>query len=95
MAIAEKFDAVIVEDVPALAPEQRNEARRFITLVDVLYEARTLLVVSAAAEPCELYRAGYGAEAREFERAASRLIEMRGKDYIDARAALMASTCSP
>ena len=95
MAIAEKFDAVIVEDVPALAPEQRDEARRFITLVDVLYEARTLLVVSAAAEPCELYRTGYGAEAREFERAASRLTEMRGKDYIDARARLMASTCSP
>ena len=95
MAITERFDAVIVEDVPTMAPEQRNEARRFITLIDVLYEARVLLVVSAAAEPSELYRVGFGAEAREFERAASRLMEMRGKDYIDARAALMASTCSP
>ena len=95
MAIAERFDAVIVEDVPAMAPEQRNEARRFITLIDVLYEARALLVVSAAAEPSQLYCVGFGAEAREFERAASRLMEMRGKDYIDARAALMASTCSP
>ncbi|HEY8126250.1 MAG TPA: cell division protein ZapE [Methylocystis sp.] len=95
MAIAEKFDAVIVEDVPALAPEQRNEARRFITLVDVLYEARVLLIVSAAAEPFELYRAAYGAEAREFERAASRLIEMRGKGYAESCAAITASTCSP
>lgn len=95
MALAEKFDAVIVENVPTLAPEQRNEARRFITLIDVLYEARALLIVSAAAEPFDLYRAAFGAEAREFERAASRLIEMRGKDYIEARARLTASTCIP
>ncbi len=95
LALAEKFDAVIVEDVPALAPEQRNEARRFITLIDVLYEARALLIVSAAAEPFDLYRATFGAEAREFERAASRLIEKRGKDYIEARAQLTASTCTP
>lgn len=95
MALAKKFDAVIVENVPALAPEQRNEARRFITLVDVLYEARALLIVSAAAEPFDLYRGAFGAEAREFERAASRLIEMRGKDYIEARARLTASTCIP
>lgn len=95
LALADRFDAVIVEDVPIMAPEQRNEARRFITLVDVLYEARALLVVSAAGEPFELYRAGVGAEAREFERAASRLIEMRGAEYVDAHAKLTASTCSP
>jgi len=95
MALADRFDAVIVEDVPIMAPEQRNEARRFITLVDVLYEARALLVVSAAGEPLELYCAGVGAEAREFERAASRLIEMRGTEYVDAHARLTASTCSP
>jgi cell division protein ZapE len=94
MALADNFDTVIVEDVPAMAPEQRNEARRFITLIDILYEARVLLIVSAAREPFELYHAAFGAEAREFERAASRLIEMRGKDYIEARAALMASTCT-
>lgn len=95
MALAEKFDAVIVEDVPILAPEQRNEARRLITLVDILYEAGVLLIVSAAAEPFDLYHGAFGAEAREFERAASRLIEMRGKDYVQARAPITASTCTP
>ncbi|MGJ0395922.1 MAG: cell division protein ZapE [Methylocystis sp.] len=95
MALAETFDAVILEEVPILAPEQRNEARRFITLIDIFYEARVLLIVSAAAEPCDLYQAEFGAEAREFERAASRLIEMRGKDYVQARAPIRASTCTP
>jgi cell division protein ZapE len=95
MALAEKFDALILEEVPILTPEQRNEARRFITLIDILYEARVLLIVSAAAEPFDLYQADFGAEAREFERAASRLIEMRGKDYVQARAPIMASTCTP
>jgi cell division protein ZapE len=95
LALARRFSAVIVEDVPILAPEQRNEARRFIMLVDVLYEARALLIVSAAGEPGDLYHAPYGAEAREFERAASRLIEMRGKDYIEHRMALTAATCTP
>ncbi|MFO1102058.1 MAG: cell division protein ZapE [Methylocystis sp.] len=95
MALAERFDAIIIEDVPILAPEQRNEARRLITLIDVLYEARILLIISAAAEPCDLYQGDFGAEAREFERAASRLIEMRGKEYVQARAPIMASTCIP
>ncbi len=95
MALAEKFDAVVLEDVPILVPEQRNEARRFITLIDIFYEARVLLIMSAAAEPCELYHGVSGAEAREFERAASRLIEMRGKDYVQARAPIKASTCTP
>ena len=95
MALAEKFGVVVLEDVPILAPEQRNEARRLITLIDILYEARVLLIVSAAAEPFELYQAAFGAEAREFERAASRLIEMRGRAYVQSCAPIMASTCTP
>lgn len=95
LALARNFDAVIVDDVPVIAPEQRNEARRFITLVDVLYEARNLLAMSAQAEAAELYRADHGAEARDFQRAVSRLTEMRSRDYLESCAALTASTCTP
>lgn len=98
LALAQRFDAMLIDDVPIIAPEQRNEARRFIMLVDVLYEARALLALSAAAEPPELYRAAHGAEAREFQRAVSRLTEMRARDYLEncaVRIALMASTCNP
>jgi cell division protein ZapE len=77
LALARRFDAVIVENVPAMGFERRNEAKRFITLVDVLYEARVKLALSADAEPEALYRAEQGHEAQEFARAASRLVEMR------------------
>jgi cell division protein ZapE len=82
LALAQNFDSVIVDGVPILVPEQRNEARRLIMLVDVLYEAHALLALSAEAEPSFLYDAPHGAEAREFERAVSRLTEMRGRDYL-------------
>jgi cell division protein ZapE len=84
MAMAQRFDVVIIDDIPLLAPEQRNEARRLITLIDVLYEAHALVAVSAAAEPEELYHAPAGSEAREFQRPASRLMEMRSRAYIDS-----------
>lgn len=83
LGLAQRFDAFMVDDVPILAPEQRNEARRLIMLVDVLYEAHALLAISAAAEPARLYVAPDGAEAREFQRAASRLTEMRSRYYLD------------
>jgi cell division protein ZapE len=85
--IARRFDAVILDDVPILAPERRNEARRLITLVDVLYEAHALLAISAAAAPEYLYDAPHGEEAREFQRAVSRLAEMRACAYLDKCAA--------
>jgi len=67
--------------VPELTPARRNEARRLNTLVDTLYEARTRLVVLAAAEPAALYPAGDG--AFEFERTASRLEEMRSAAWLE------------
>ncbi|QGM99293.1 cell division protein ZapE [Methylocystis parvus] len=84
LAIARRFDAVILDGVPVLAPDQRNEARRLIMLVDVLYEAHALLAISAEAEPQHLYTAPHGGEAREFERTVSRLTEMRARGYIEA-----------
>jgi cell division protein ZapE len=80
LAIAERFHTVFLEAVPVLEPDKRNEAARFVTLIDALYEARTKLVMLAAAEPEALYPAGTG--AFEFERTASRLQEMRSADYV-------------
>ena len=75
LAIAGRFHTLFLEDVPLLHGGDRNEARRFVWLIDALYEARTRLVVLAAAEPDALYPSGDG--AFEFERTASRLQEMR------------------
>ena len=82
LAIAERFHTLVVDNIPTLRPDERNEARRFITLVDALYDMRVKLIASAAAEPADLYCAAAGAEAFEFARAASRLVEMRSVDYL-------------
>jgi cell division protein ZapE len=81
LALTERYHTLILEGVPELAPEKRNEARRFMTLVDALYEYRVNLVVSAAAPPDALYQAGDG--AFEFQRTVSRLMEMQSRDYIE------------
>jgi cell division protein ZapE len=83
LAIAERFAAVIIEAIPRLAPQRRNEARRFNILIDTLYEARTLLIASAEVPPEEIYIAGDG--TFEFQRTVSRLIEMQSEDYIANR----------
>jgi cell division protein ZapE len=80
LAIATHFQAVVLDEVPILSPENRNEARRFINLIDALYEHRVKLVASAAAAPDSLYSSGDGAEA--FLRTASRLIEMQSDTYL-------------
>ncbi len=80
LAIATHFHTVILDGVPILKPEQRNEARRFITLIDALYEHRVKLICAAAAIPEQLYATGE--HAKEFERTASRLFEMQSEDYL-------------
>ncbi|MBW3616907.1 MAG: AFG1 family ATPase [Proteobacteria bacterium] len=80
LALVGRFDTVFLERVPELTPVKRNEARRLNTLVDALYEARTRLVVLAAAEPARLYPEGEG--AFEFERTVSRLEEMRSAAWL-------------
>jgi cell division protein ZapE len=84
LAIAERFAVVILEGIPRLEPRQRNEAQRFHVLIDTLYEARTVLISSAAAPPDQIYVAGDGAE--DFRRTVSRLHEMQSEDYIANRA---------
>ena len=80
LEIARRFHTLVVDDVPRMGPDRRNEARRFMTLVDVLYEHRVNLVLSAEAPPEALYPEGPGAE--EFQRTVSRLTEMQSKEYI-------------
>ncbi|MGF1550393.1 MAG: cell division protein ZapE [Sphingomonadaceae bacterium] len=80
IAIARRYHTVIVVGIPKMGPEMRNEAARFVTLIDALYEHRVKLLAAADAEPGELYPAGDG--AFEFERTASRLIEMQSEDYL-------------
>lgn len=82
LAMAEKFHTLILDDIPVMEIEKRNEAKRFILLIDELYDTQTKLIASAAAEPTELYKATSGREAFEFDRTASRLIEMRSHDYL-------------
>ena len=80
LAIAHRFHTVIVVGIPRMGPERRNEAARFTTLVDTLYENRVKLLASADAEPDGLYTEGDG--AFEFQRTVSRLIEMRSDAYL-------------
>lgn len=82
IALAQRFHTLVLDDVPVLDFDRRNEAKRFIILIDTLYEHHVKLVASAAAEPHELYRASKGREAFEFDRTVSRLIEMRSEEYL-------------
>ncbi|MBK1662646.1 cell division protein ZapE [Paracraurococcus ruber] len=80
LALATHCHALVLDGVPRLGPENFDRARRFITLVDALYEHRCKLVASAAAPPDSLYE--QGENAAMFERTASRLMEMQSQDYL-------------
>jgi cell division protein ZapE len=81
LAIAKRFHTVVLDGVPVMGEGERNEAKRFITLVDTLYDGGRRIVVSAAAPAEDLYIGRQGAEAFEFARTISRLNEMRTDDY--------------
>lgn len=82
LSIAQTYHTVIMVGIPRMGPENRNEAARFVTLIDALYENKVKLFATAAAEPERLYTAGDG--AFEFERTVSRLMEMQSADYLAA-----------
>jgi cell division protein ZapE len=82
LRIAREFHTLIVDRVPVMDFDRRNEAKRFIALIDMLYDHAVKLIASADAAPHELYRASDGFEAAEFQRTASRLIEMGSQSYL-------------
>lgn len=83
LAITEKFNAILIDNIEVLKADQKNEVRRLITLIDVLYERKSLLAISAAVEPEQLYTANHGIESKEYKRTISRLSEMRTQFYLD------------
>jgi cell division protein ZapE len=80
LAVARRFHTVIIVGIPVMGPEMRNEAARFVTLIDALYEHKVKLLAAADAEPERLYPAGDG--SFEFQRTVSRLEEMRSAEYL-------------
>jgi cell division protein ZapE len=80
LTVARHFHSVIIVGIPKLGPENRNEAARFVTLIDALYEHKVKLITAADAEPTDLYAAGDG--RFEFDRTISRLMEMQSQDYL-------------
>jgi len=80
LAIARHFHTLLIDHIPQMGADMRNEARRFTGLIDTLYDQGAKLICSAAAAPDALYVAGDGADA--FRRTASRLVEMRSEDYL-------------
>ena len=82
LRIAREYHTIIVDRIPVMTFETRNAAKRFIILIDTLYDMNVKLIASAEAEPDAIYRGDEGFEAQEFKRTASRLIEMRSQAYL-------------
>ena len=82
LRIAHEFHTIIIDHIPMMDYAQRNEAKRFIILIDTFYDNAVKLLASAQAQPDELYIATDGYEANEFKRTASRLTEMRSQAYL-------------
>lgn len=83
LKLARSFHTVMIEEIPVMGPDKRDQARRFINLIDSLYDQGVRLVASAEAEPHLLYKEGDNADL--FERTASRLMEMRSEAYVAGR----------
>jgi cell division protein ZapE len=82
LRLARDYHTIMLDRVPVMDHPERNAARRFITLIDTLYDNAVKLMASAAADPPSLYLASEGNEANEFKRTSSRLIEMSSEAYL-------------
>jgi cell division protein ZapE len=82
LRLAHEYHTIMIDGVPVMELDRRNQAKRFITLIDTLYDNAVKLMATAEADPTELYRAGEGIEAMEFQRTASRLVEMGSESYL-------------
>ena len=95
LAIAREFHTVVIDDIPVLPAHKRNEARRLTWLIDALYDMQVKVIASAQDQPIGLYLGTQGREVFEFERTASRLIEMRSTDYLALPHAARAVSVTP
>jgi cell division protein ZapE len=82
LRLAHDYHTLLIDHIPAMDHAERNAAKRFITLIDTLYDNAVKLMASAEADPVSLYRATEGNEANEFKRTSSRLIEMSSESYL-------------
>jgi cell division protein ZapE len=82
LRLAHGYHTILVDHIPVMDYPDRNAAKRFISLIDTLYDNAVKLMASAAADPLSLYLATDGNEANEFKRTASRLIEMSSESYL-------------
>lgn len=82
LRLARDYHTILIDRIPVMDFPERNAAKRFITLIDTLYDNAVKVMASADADPISLYRATEGVEANEFKRTASRLIEMSSESYL-------------
>jgi cell division protein ZapE len=82
LRLAHDYHTILIDHIPVMDHAERNAAKRFIALIDTLYDHAVKLMASAAADPASLYLATEGVEANEFKRTASRLIEMSSESYL-------------
>src|SRR5882757_2159982 len=82
LRLAHDYHTILIDHIPVMDYAERDAAKRFIALIDTLYDNAVKLMASAAADPAELYVATEGNEANEFKRTSSRLIEMSSESYL-------------
>lgn len=86
LALAERFRTFFIADIPVMDYADRNAAKRFIALIDTLYDRKRIVIASAEARPSRLYSATHGTEAFEFDRTISRLREMQDESWLNRKA---------